>query len=115
MFLPNEFLIETDDLEVAASLADVNLEGVTAHQVIARSFGTETVRYLIHCASEIPIALFAAWLYDLMKNRGTDKTRIQGQRLPNNVLEITLLIQTTIQKNQIDAQEFKNEMDEESS
>ena len=52
-------------------------------------------------AYDVDVALFAAWLYDIVQKSGSKKTTVNGQQLTGPITQVTVIIQNNIQVNQI--------------
>ena len=113
MLRENEFIVETLDGDIAKALLSAKIEGVTQHEMFFRAIDPEAaITFVISASSDVAIGLFSAWLYDLIKKRGSDKTKIQGQQVPENVTQIITVIQVIIQNNQAQAEEHRKHVDE---
>lgn len=101
MLRSDEIMLSTSDGElVRAMLAGVP-DGVKASMFHTRAVEVESVaRFVISFASDVAVGVFSAWLYDRMKNRGSEKTTIEGRDIPRDVQQITVVINNTLQLHQ---------------
>ena len=112
MLQENEFILETKDREVAEAIFSANIDGVSQHEMLLKAVidPEPIIRFVISAVSDVSIGLFSAWLYDLVKKRGSDKTSIQGQKIPHDVAQIITVIQVTIENNEAQANEHRQQV-----
>lgn len=106
MLRSNEIMLSTSDRELFKALISGVPEGIEASVFYTRAAEIESVaRVVISFASDIAVGVFSAWLYDRMKDRGSEKTTIEGRDVPRNVQQITIVINNTLQQHQQQSQD----------
>jgi hypothetical protein len=99
-------MISTSDKEIFSALVSGVPEGVKASVLQTRAAEIESiVRVVISFASDVAVGVFSAWLYDRMKDRGSEKTTIEGRDVPRDIQQITIIINNTLQQHQQQSQD----------
>ena len=106
MLRANEIMLLTSDSELVRELLAGAPVGVKASMLHTRAVEVESVaRFVISFVSDVAVGVFSAWLYDRMKNRGSEKTIIEGRDVPRDVQQITVVINNTLQQHQQQSQD----------
>jgi hypothetical protein len=84
---------------MAASMRDVR-----QIELLHKAFvdGERLYRVVLEFISEVGIALFSAWLYDAIKKYRGKKTEIESRPVPENVVQIEILIKQIIEGSESD-------------
>ena len=110
MFPPNEIMFTTADKELSRALMSNIPEGVRASVLHTRAVDFEPIaRFIISFSSDVAVGLFSAWLYDRMKGRSPEKTRIEGSDIPSDPQQITIIINNVLQQHQQQTQRNHDE------
>jgi hypothetical protein len=106
MLRSNEIMLLTSDGELVRELLAGVPGGVKASMFHTRAVEFESIaRFVISFASDVSVGVFSAWLYDRMKDRGSEKTSIEGREVPSDVQQITIVINNTLQQHQQQSQD----------
>lgn len=106
MLRTNEIMLSTSDGDLVRELLAGVPDGAKASMCYTRAVEVEPIaRFVISFASDVAIGVFSAWLYDRMKNRGTEKTTIEGRDVPRDVQQIMVVINNTLQQHQQQSQD----------
>ena len=110
MFAPNEIMFTTADKELFRAIMSNTPEGVRASVFHTRAVDLEPIaRFIISFSSDVAVGLFSAWLYDRMKGRSSEKTRIEGRDIPSDPQQITIVINNILQQHQQQSQKNHDE------
>ena len=101
MLETNEIMLSTSDIGLCRSVMQEAPEGVSVSPYYTRSHETEKIaNFLISFATDISSGIFAAWLYDKLKNCKSTKTTINGNEVPNDLGQINTVINEALSKHQ---------------
>ncbi len=85
--------ITTSDEDLSQELLGAELPGV---EVLTRLTGAvsydQIIQHIVHLSTDVAVGVFAAWLYDKIKERDPSKTTINAKQIVLNKTELTLII-----------------------
>lgn len=114
--MTRSFMLKTDRVEIVEAFARKEVPGVSIsfpsprqRKPITRDTKRVTtydsveniLEFIVSAAYDVDVALFAAWLYDIVQKSGSKKTTVNGQQLTGPIAQVTVIIQNNIQVNQI--------------
>lgn len=98
--MKKQIVLETTDRELIHALHTLQGQGINGTIEGTKGFELEPIlKAIINFASDAAVGIFSAWLYDKMKEGGTGKTTINKSQIPNNICQITILIQQNFKDN----------------
>jgi hypothetical protein len=98
-----ELIISTTNRQMADALLSLKIPEAKQTEVKKYAVELEQVFYVaVQFASSVGATMLARWLYDAITKPESEKTKIEGRPIPQNVVHIEKLIINYIQRSERD-------------
>jgi hypothetical protein len=97
-------VISTNSEQLTDAVVASRIEGVEVHQLLLKAWDpttTERIFYIgVGLTSSVATNLFSSWLWEIIKEHRTDKTKIEGGSCPNSEARVAAMIEKIVEESE---------------